>query len=148
MADFVFTTLTHSPERLNVISAKLGVSAAAKFTMADIGKVVKLGPVSNYVPVADGDDIDGFVDSIEDATSGGFSFGGVAHPDPACRFEAKVGGATALTVGAQVVAGVQGALGTKSLPVVKAGVGAVYKYRVIRLFSAGAVGTTVLIERC
>lgn len=147
--DFQFTLLTHSPERLNVVSAKLGVSAAAKFVMADIGKIVKLGPVSNYVPVAEGDDIDGFVDSIEDATSGGFSFGGVAHPDPACRFEAKVGGATALTVGAQVVAGVQAALGTKSLPVVKAGTGAVYKYRVINLFSgAGAVGTTVLIERC
>lgn len=147
--DFQFSLLTHSPERLNVISAKLGVSAAAKFTMADVGKIVKLGPVSNYVPVADGDDIDGFVDSIEDATSGGFSFGGVSHPDPACRFEAKVGGATVLKVGDQVVAGIQGALGTKSLPVVKAGTGVVYKYRVISLLTgAGAIGSTILIERC
>lgn len=146
--DFSFKPLTHSPERINVIATKLGASAAAKFTMPDIGKVVTLGPVGNYVLAADGADLEGFVDSVEDATSGGYSFGGVAHPDPGYRVEVKVSGAD-LVVGDQVIAGPQAALGTKSLPVVKKGVGAIFKYRVINLYTgAGKADSTVLLERC
>lgn len=148
MADFQYKPLTHSPERLNVISTKLGASASAKVTMNDIGKAMKMGAVSNYLLCADGDELEGFMDSVDAATAGGFSFGGVAHPDPGFRVEAKVGGATALIVGDYVVAGVQAAIGTKSLPVVKKGTPANFKYRVINLYTgAGAVGSTVLLEK-
>ena len=160
MADFSFQLLTHSPERTNVISAKLGATANAKFTTADVYKAVTLGPVGNYVLAADGADLEGFCDSVDSATANGFSFGGVARPDPGFRVEAIVSGA-AVVVGDQVIAGPQTALNTytltnpaigfskRSYPVVKKGVGAVFKYRVINLYTgAGAAGTVVLLERC
>ena len=77
MADFAFNLLTHSPERLNVISSRLGASPAAKLTDQDVKKAVKLGPNSNHVLCAEGNEIEGFVDSVDSATNGGYSFGGV-----------------------------------------------------------------------
>lgn len=148
MADFQYKPLTHSPERLNVISTKLGPNAATKPVMADVGKAMKMGAVSNYVFCADGDELEGFLDSIDAATAGGFAFGGVAHPNSGFRVEVQVGGATALVVGDLVVAGVQIVSGTKGLPVVKKGTPVNFKYRVINLYTgAGAVGTTVLLEK-
>lgn len=150
MADFEFKPLTHSPERLNVISAKLGANAAGKFTDKDIKKAVKMGPVGNYLLCADGDELDGFVDNVDGGgTSGGFSFGGVARGNVGFRVEAQVApGATALVFGDLVVAGAQLPLGTPGLPRVKKGTPAIHKYRVINLYTgAGAAGTTVLLEK-
>lgn len=150
MADFEFKPLTHSPERLNVISTKLGANAAGKFTDMDIKKAVKMGPVGNYLLCADGDELDGFVDNIDGGgTSGGFSFGGVARGNVGFRVEAQVAaGADALAFGDLVVAGAQLPLGTPGLAQVKKGTPAIHKYRVINLYTgAGAPGTTVLLEK-
>lgn len=148
--DFQFKPLAQSPERLNVISAKLGPDANTKYTDKDKKKAVKMGTVSNYVLCADGDELDGFIDNIDGGgTAGGFSFGGVARGNVGFRVEAQVAaGAVAVTLGALVVAGTQLPVGTEGLPQIKAGAPTLHKYRVINLYTgAGAAGTTVLLEK-
>lgn len=149
MADFQYKPLTHSPERLNVIATKLGPDANTKYTDAEKQKAVKMGPVSNYLLCVDGNELEGFIDNIDAGpTAGGFVMGGVAHPNSGFRVEAKVGGATTLVVGDFVVAAAQAPVGTKSLPVVKKGTPATFKYRVINLYTGGGlVGSTVLLEK-
>lgn len=119
MAVFKFQPTVPVPERL---SACLGVSANAKFADADINKAVKLGTANNYVPVAAGDDIEGFVDSIEPATyNSGFSFGAVQINGSRI---AQVGTnqGSAMAVGDYVVADTPVALGTAGYAQVKTGV--------------------------
>lgn len=130
-------------------AAALGVNAAGKFVAADIGKPVKLAALNNYVLAADGDDLEAVVVALEPNTvNSGFSFGTVQR-----RFlglEATVSAAGALTVGAAVICGPQIALGTANTlgcPIIKAGAGALFKWRVKSLLNgAGAAGTKVLIE--
>lgn len=156
MTQFVFTelvdgALTHS--------ATLGASAAAKFTDADRNKPVKLGTgPSNYVLCADGDDIEGYVHSLETYTvNDGYSFGSVRRKG---RKIAQLAGPAG--VGAFVVAAANPALGTPlpggstsavgqhvpmGRPLVKAGAGVNHKWRVIRIISGtGVAGDQVLIE--
>lgn len=149
MADFKFGVLTVLPERLNVITCKLGSAAGQLYTDKDKGKLMSLGTVSNYALAADGDEIGGFLDNIDGGpTANGFVVGGVARPDTGFRVEAVVAaGSVALVVKDFVVAGVQAALGTKSLPAVKKGTPTLQKYQVIRLYGNGSAGTTVLLER-
>lgn len=149
MADFTFNVLTHSPERLNVISSKLGPDAATKYTDKDKRKAVKLGPVGNHVLCVGGDELEGFIDSVDAATSGGFSFGGVARGNRGFRVEAQVGanqGVTAMAVGDLVVADTQLAVGTAGLPQVKTGAPATHKYRVMTVRGTGLAGDTVVLE--
>lgn len=149
MADFAFQVLTHSPERLNVISSKLGPDAATKYTDKDKRKAVKLGPVGNHVLCVAGDELEGFIDSVEPATSGGFSFGGVARGNRGFRVEAQVGagqGATAMKVGDFVVADAQLPVGTAGLPQVKTGAPETHKYRVMTVRGTGTAGDTVVLE--
>lgn len=151
MADFQFKPLTHSPERLNVVSTKLGASSAQVFTDADVGKAMKMGPVGNHLLCADGDEIEGFVDNIDPGPkANGFVFGGVARPNAGARYEAQVaaGVSTPLVFGDLVVAGAQIAVGTKGIAQVKKGTPATFKWRVINLYGNGGVaGSTVLLER-
>ena len=128
--------------------AALGVNSSGKFVSADINKPVKLAALDNYVLVADGDDIEAVVVSLEPNTvNNGFSFGTVQRKFNG--LEAVVSGAT-MTVGAAAVCGAQAALGTAntlSCPIIKAGAGALFKWRVKSLMGGtGAVGTKVLIE--
>lgn len=148
MNQFDFNVLTHSPERLNVVSSKLGPDVNTKYTDKDIKKPVKAQAGGRHVICSDGDDIEGFIDSVESWTTDGFSFGGVARGNVGYRVEAQVAAAvvTPLVFGDLVVAGVQLARGTKGLPQVKKGTPAVHKYRVLRL-TTGAAGTTVLLEK-
>lgn len=147
MNQFDFNVLTHSPERLNVISAKLGPDIATKYSDKDKKKAAKAQAGGRYVLCADGDDIEGFIDSVEAATQDGFSFGGVARGNVGYRVEAQVAaGAANVVFGDLVVAGAQLAIGTKGLAQVKKGAPAVHKYRVLRL-TTGAPGTTVLLEK-
>lgn len=151
MADTKYAVLASSPERLNVISTKLGSAKGEKITDKDIKKAMKMGLVSNYEFCQPGDDLEGFLDNVDGGpTAGGFVFGGVAHPDPGFRVEALVdqSQATALKPRDQVVAGTQAALGVQSLPTCKAGTGVVFKYRVISLQGDGKKGTVVVLERC
>lgn len=160
MADFKFALLTHSPERINVISTKLGTRAGnatelksglGEYGDDEVKKAVKLGTANNYVLCADGDEIEGFIDNVDSGgTSGGYSFGGVARPNGGFRVEAQVaaGVATPLVLKDLVVAGAQLAVGTKGLPQVKKGTPALYKYRVLRIVSGtGVAGDIVLLEK-
>ena len=148
MNQFDFNLLTHSPERLNVISAKLGPDVNTKYSDKDKKKPLKAQAGGRYVLCSDGDELDGFLDSVEAATQDGYSFGGVARGNVGFRVEAQVAAAvvTPLVFGDLVVAGAQLAVGTKGLPQVKKGTPAVHKYRVLRL-TTGAAGSTVLLEK-
>jgi hypothetical protein len=129
-------------------TAALGVDGllASRFGPNDINKAVKLAANNNYVLAADGNDLEGVCFSVEPATvNDGFSHGTVQK-----RFtelEVLVSGA-ALAVGAAVVCAAQNALGTiQAAPAVKAGAGALFKWRVKSLLAGtGQIGELVLIE--
>lgn len=74
MAKFSFGE--HLTDSQHIISAKLGTTGA-KMVDADVGYPVKLGADSAFVKCSDGDQIEGFVKSIEQWTSDNHSFGGV-----------------------------------------------------------------------
>lgn len=130
----------------SVETAALGASSSAKFTSKDVNKAVKLAANDNYVLVSDGDDFEALCVGVEPTTiNNGFSQGSVQ-----IRFKnqrAVVSGST-LAVGATVVCGPQAALGTaQEYPVVKAGAGSVFKWRVKSLRGGtGAAGSLVVIE--
>lgn len=131
---FDFVTLTHSPERLNVVSAKLGASKAEKWSDADLGKAMKMGTAGgNFEVAASGDDIEGILDSVDaGGTTDGFVFGGVACGNRGFRVRAKATGE--VTLKATVVADAQGAVGTANdykIPAVKAGDPVLHKWRMI-----------------
>ncbi|AUM59606.1 hypothetical protein HOS55_gp004 [Pseudomonas phage PMBT3] len=150
MADFKFNVLVVLPERLNVITTKLGAAAGENFTDKDIKKIMTMGTVSNFALAADGDEIEGFLDNVDGGPpAGGFRVGGVSRPDTGIRVEAQVAaGAAAVAVKDLVVAGAQLALGTKGLPQVKKGTPATFKYRIMRIISGnGGPGSIVLLER-
>lgn len=158
MADFAFNLLTHSPERLNVISTRLGTGGNVGgvggdvWTDKEVGKAVKIGPNSNHILCADGDEIEAIVDNIDSGpTNGGFTFGGVARGNRGLRMPAKVGTEQTgnLAVGDLVVAGAQAAVGTDEVALVKGGSPAVNKWRVINLKgSDGSAGSEIIIELC
>lgn len=62
------------------VSAKLGTNTVANsghLTDADVGKPVKLVATDRYGLCSDGDDIDGFLVSVEPFTQDGYAFGTV-----------------------------------------------------------------------
>lgn len=148
MADFAFNVLSHSPERLNVISTRLGSGPNDKLSDKDVKKAVKLGPNSNHVLCAAGDEIEGLVDSVDSATNGGYSFGGVARGNRGFRVEAQMGvnqvGNAA--VGDFVVADNQIEPGTKGLAQVVVGAPETHKWRILAKKGTGAAGTIVVLE--
>lgn len=151
MADFRYAVLAQSPERLNVIATKLGSAKGEKITDKDIKKAMKMGQVSNYELCKDGDELEGFLDNVQGGpTAGGFTFGGVAHPNAGFRVNALVAAAQTpnLKPGDLVVAADQPALGVESQPVVRKGSPKVFIYRVISTWDEGKPGTTVVLERC
>lgn len=160
MAKFAFAVLTNDPNRLNVISTKLGSRAGnatelkaglGEYSDAEIKKAVKLGTQSNYVLCADGDELDAFIDNIDSGgTEDGFTFGGVARGNAGQRHEVQVatGVVAALVIGDLVVAGAQLPVGTKGLAQVKKGTPELHKYRVMRILTGtGVAGDKVLIEK-
>lgn len=94
------------------------------------------------VACADGDEIVGFVTSVNPGTKDGYSVGGVKKWG---RVEAKDEAGT-LAVGNEVVAGTAGTLGTYALQNVKVAAGAI-KYTWVVIRAAGVAGGTVLLER-
>jgi hypothetical protein len=160
MAKFAFAVLTNDPNRLNVISTKLGSrvgttienkAGLGEYSDAEIKKAVKLGTQNNYLLCADGDELDAFVDNIDaGGTEDGWTFGGVARGNVGQRHEVQVasGVATPLVIGDLVVAGTQLPVGTKGLAQVKKGTPALHKYRVMRILTGtGVAGDKVLIEK-
>lgn len=61
----------------HVISAKLGASTSAKLTDNDIGKPLKLLAAGRYGLCSDGDNIDGWLVSVDPETVDGYAFGSV-----------------------------------------------------------------------
>jgi len=114
-----------------------------QFSDKDIGKSVKYNG-DQMDPCADGDEIAGFVQSVNMATSDGHSVGGVRTDG---RAEALDEAGT-LAVDDFVVAGTAGVLGTFALANVKiaAGTPLRYKWVVIAVIGAGA-GRTVRLKR-
>ena len=130
---FDFTTLTHDPERLNVVSTKLGATTAEKWSDADLGKAMKMGTAGgNHVACVSGDEIEGILDSIDaGGTTDGFVFGGVARGVEGARFRAVAAGA--INLKGLVVADDQAPVGQDQggAVIVKAGTPATFKWRVI-----------------
>jgi hypothetical protein len=148
MSNFQFTELTSSPLP-DIVTACLGTAANAKLVQADVGKPVKLGVLNNYVVCTAGDEIEGFVDTVDIGTyNDGFSWGGVIKNK---RKVAKVDAAQVGAIGIRslVVAGASAALGTAdAYPKVKSGSPTVHLWRVISIVSGtGVAGDLVLIER-
>lgn len=159
MAKFKFAVLTNDPNRLNVISTKLGSRAGTatenkaglgEYGDEEIGKAVKLGAVDNFVLCADGDELDGFIDNIDSGgTEDGYTFGGVARCNGGQRFEAQVAvGATKVDINDLVVAAAQLPVGTKGLAQVKEGAPTRHMWRVMRILTGtGVAGDKVLLEK-
>lgn len=157
MADFAFNLLTQSPERLNVISTRLGAGGIVggvggeQWTDKEVGKAVKIGANANHVLCADGNDIQAIVDNVDSGpTNGGFTFGGVARANRGFRAKAVVGAGQvgSMAVDDLVVAAPQIAVGTDGIAQVKTGTPAVDVWRCIQLIGDGSIGTEVIIEKC
>lgn len=154
MADFAFNLLTQSPERLNVISTRLGASNQPndRWDDREVGKAVKIGPNATHVHCAEGDEIQALVDNIDSGgTNGGYSFGGVARGNRGFRAKAVIGpnqGETPAKLDDLVVADAQFPQGTKGVARVKTGTPSTNKWRIMQLRGDGTPGTEVIIELC
>ncbi len=145
------------------VTARLGAGTGASNNIDDreLNKLVKLVGESRYNLTADGDEIEGFIYSVEPATLDGYSIGSVQRYG---RQEVVADGVQAtpgtgtIAVGDYVVTGTVVAKGTALTgagpKVCKATTQADVKnspfaWRVVSLGSAGtgAVGTTIVIER-
>lgn len=162
---FHFGTLTHSPEKLDVISTCLGTGGTDLYTDTERGKAVKMGTAANHVLCVGGDEIEAIIDSIDagGTENEGYSFGGVArHGRHLAVIGAnQVGNAALLDL---VVADDQAAVGTatlasatapgtadpsKGVATVKTGTPTVHLWRIVHIYANGdgTAGTLVCIER-
>lgn len=146
------TAFTFQPTVPNATaeSGALGTGGANVYKSDyDLGKPVKYSTANNFVLCSDGDDIDGFIYSIEPFTvNAGYSFGSVLTEG---RFVVEVAaGSAQLAVRDLVIAAAQTAIGTAGTPKVKkqATPAAGHKYwQVIRIISGtGVAGDSVLIQ--
>lgn len=143
----------------DVFTARLGAGTGAGNNVDDkeVGKAVKLVGDSQYNLCTAGDQLEGFVTSVEVATQDGYSIGSVGYEG---RKEVTFDGLQAtpgtgtVAVGDYVVAGTVVAKGTALSAPVKVckattQTGMYFAWRVVSLGSAGtgAVGTTGIISR-
>ncbi len=81
MAKFAFTESFSTEEiisaKISALAADTAGLAAGYLTDADVGKGMKLGASDRYVLAAAGDEIEGFLVSVESATIDGFTFGSI-----------------------------------------------------------------------
>lgn len=133
------------PARVEYIGDNTG-QASSK----DIGKPVKLNGESTAL-CASGDEIYGFIESVEVSTNKGYSFGGVLA-DVGHEVIAKDEAGT-LVVGDLVVAGTAIALGTQT-PTggynVKKAAGTeagVHKWQVVARYTSGAMAGSVMLRK-
>lgn len=144
-----------------IISAKLGAATGTPLADADVGKAVKLIATDTYGLCADGDEIEGFLHSVEPATIDGYSFGSVQVTGrKAVKFDGTVAFGAKVLCGAIVARGT--ALASLGAVKVKTGTAASqltsgnYTYtertpntHLWRVISAAATadGTSAIIER-
>lgn len=137
-----------------------GNSLGDRFDLKEQGKAVKLVAESRYDLCAAGDEIEGFITSVEAATQNGFSIGGIVQEDlqwvTADGLQATPGTGV-IAIGDYVLAGTITAKGTalsQYAKVTKATTQANVKaspfnWRVVSLgpVGTGAVGTAIVIKR-
>ena len=137
-----------------------GTGAANNYSQAELGKTVKLAGDSRYVLTAAGDEIEGTIVAVEQATQAGYTIGSVAKYESGEMFFATADGIQAtpgtgaIAIGDYVVAGTQVAKDTartvypKVCKATAAGSALNHKFRVVSFFTGtGAVGDTLVIER-
>lgn len=142
------------------ITARLGAGsgAANNLSDSDVNKLVKLTGESRFDLAAVGNEIEGYITSVEPATQGGFSIGGVCQEGRLyVTFDGlqATPGTGVVAAGDYVVTGTPVAKGTaltvppKVCKATAAATGIVFKWRVVSLGSAGtgAVGTVGVIEQ-
>ena len=144
------------------VTVRLGAgnTTSDNFDLKEQAKAVKLVGESRYDLCAAGDEIEGFITSVEMATQDGFTIGGVTFEN--MRWATADGlqatpGTGVIAVGDYVLAGTITAKGTaltQYAKVVKATTQATvkaspYNWRVMSLGPAGtgAVGTAIVIKR-
>lgn len=124
-----------------------------KYTEAEINKAVTLGTDQNFVLCTNDQPIHGFVRVVEPFTvNGGAAFGAIQRRG---RIAAEVAATYTVSVGTNVVAAAQAAVGTSGRALVRpetltAGVSnaGAYVWKVIRIISGnGGAGSVVLLER-
>lgn len=162
MATFTFSELTEDP-LAQIESVALG-AGSNEYDSDDVGKAVKLSGANTAVLCVEGDEIEGFITSVEGNTvNSGYSFGSIKRNR---RMLAEVGANQSgnITLYGLVVADAQAAAGTAGIAKVKDGTAAsqsgttpfaytertpnTFLWRVIRIVSGtGATGDTVLLER-
>lgn len=161
MAKFQFTELILQMNE--IITARLGAAATAAGNLTDYeqNKIVKLAGDSQYNLCAAGNEIEGFINSIQGATLDGWTIGSVqvgGRKEVLCDgAQATVGSAGALSVGQYVVTGTVVAKGTDLTTAPKVASATTqatikngpFAWRVVSLGSAGtgAIGTTAIIEK-
>lgn len=156
---YQFQQLTPTlPEVLNVVTAVFGV-AGEEFSSKDVNKAVKMAnDGASYILCVDGQDIEGFVDSVNVApmnsianTDGTFTLrrGGGVRRNPMHRETVTVAaGSEKVACLDYVVAAAQLKVGVAGLAQVKKGTPVRHFWRVINILSGnGEAGSTVLIER-
>ena len=115
----------------------------SEYSDQDVGKAVKLSG-DTMVMCASGDEIQGFVASVNVGTTDGYSVGGVTSDVGTRQWALDEAGS--LAVGGLVVAGTAGVLGTLARANVIAGTPTRHKWEVIRVDGTGA-GRTVLLQK-
>ena len=115
MAANHFIVPTGPTEDVTVVRLGAGNGANDRYSDVDAGKLVKLAAESRYDLCAAGDAIEGVVVSVETATSGGYSVGGIIREGKifatADGLQATAGTGT-IAIGDYVVAGTATAKGT------------------------------------
>lgn len=132
----------YSPARTELIGTN-----AKQATSADVGKAVKLAGVSTEL-CASGNEIYGFIESVEVASKNGVSVGGVLSDQGSEVYATDQAGT--LTVGALVVAGTITAFGTAlptTGPNVIAGTPTTHKWLVMARYTSGAYSGGVLLRK-
>lgn len=155
-----FLVPTAPTEASMTVRLGAGNAAANRFDLKEEGKAVKLTAESTYDLCAAGDEIEGFITSVEAAPQNGWSIGGITQDDlrwaTADGLQATPGTGT-IAIGDYVLAGTATAKGTaltQYAKVVKATTQAnvkssPYNWRVVSLgpVGTGAVGTAIVIKR-
>lgn len=159
MPKFVFTPLVES---CRTFTARLGAGSgsANNLTDAEKGKFVKLVAESRYDLCAVGNEIEGLISSMENATLDQFTVGSVREEGRVpVTFDGlqATPGTGVVAIGDYVVCGTPAAKGTalvwpagpKVCKATAAATGLIHLWRVVSLGTAGtgAVGTAGLIDR-
>lgn len=160
MAKSHYLTPTVPSGKVQTVRLGAGTGAANNLSDVDEGKFAKLVAESRYNLAAVGDDLEGVITSVESATSGGYSIGGVLRAAVGDMINVTFDGLQAtpgtgvIAIGDILVVGTPVAKGTvqSTYPkVCKATTAAnvVQKWRVVSLGTAasGAVGTVGVAER-